>query len=282
MRAAITALVLALAATALPAEPPQHDKVLYTQVRVRVATAEGQVGGSGTVVYSGPTEGKKDAFSTYVLTCQHVVEAAVRVDTFFDPTLGRERKRELRQEVEVEFFDYGPDGSVDRTYSVRADVAAHDALHDLALLRLKSNRRADYVAEMFPRGESARIRIGHPVVAVGCALLHDPIRTEGTVTHKGDVINYNEYWMSNAQIIYGNSGGAVFTGDTGQFIGVPSRIAVAGWSTPVTHLGYFSPVDRVYKFIDDQGYEFLYNRERSEAECEKAREERKRKAQEKQ
>jgi len=282
MRRTILIIAMAaLAAGAALAEPPQHDKVLYTQVRIRVATPEGVIGGSGTVIYSRPTEGKAGAWSTYVLTCQHVIDAAVRVNTFFDPTLGRERKRELRQEVEVEFFDYGPDGSVDRTYSVRADVVAHDALHDLALLRLKSNRKAEYVAEMFPRGESARILIGHPVVAVGCALLHDPIRTEGTITHKGDIINYNEYWMSNAQIIYGNSGGAVFTLDTKRFIGVPSRIAVVGWSTPVTHLGYFSPIDRVYGFIDDQGFEFLHDTKHTEAECEKVREERKRKAQEK-
>jgi hypothetical protein len=109
---------------------------------------------------------------------------------------------------------------------------------------------------------------------VGCALLHDPVLTTGIVTHFGDEIDGKLYWMSNAQIIFGNSGGAMFVtnNDRYEFIGLPSRIAIAGWSTPITHLGYFSPISRVHEFFTEQGFQFLSpGNMMTEKECEKER-----------
>jgi len=238
-----------------------HEQCIYTQVRVKTD----KTGGSGTIIYSKPN--KTGGYSTYVLTCYHVVEDAISIQEAWDPRIGRMRKRELRAEVTVEFFQYGKGDYVDRTYAVRAIIEAYDKLDDMALLRLKSSKRAPYVARLYPRGKENDIGVGARVWIVGCALLHDPIVTEGRITHKGDVIDYKEYWMSNAQIIFGNSGGAVFLQNGYFFIGIPSRVDVVGWGQPVTHLGYFSPIQRVYRFLEQQNFQFIYDPKYTEEQC---------------
>ena len=258
-----------------------HSEVLYSQVRVKTAKS----GGSGTIVYSQPAE--SGVCNTYALTCHHVVEEAITVKSEWDSKVGRERKREFRQLVTVEFFDWSNvlHGHRPLNYSSDAEIVAYDKDHDMALLKLRTVKRAEHVAKVMAPGEEKSLQIGSSVVAVGSALLHDPVLTLGAITHMGDEIDGKLYWMGNAQIIFGNSGGAVFaTGQGGdfEFIGIPSRIAISGWSTPITHMGYFSPVTRVHEFFIEQTYQFLTpGSGKTEADCEaerrkiKEREERK-------
>ena len=240
------------------------SSVLHSQVRVSVA----KTGGSGTVIYA-----KQDGntYDTYVLTCQHVISDALTVRKEWDSRVGRERKKEYRQLVTVEFFDWDnvPHGSRPLNYSADAQIVAYDAPHDMAILKLKTVKQAPAVARIMKSDDAKNLRIGSPVVAVGAALLHDPVLTEGIITHMGDEIDYKDYWMSNAQIIFGNSGGAVFTEmkDGYEFIGIPSRVSVT-WGTPITHLGYFSPVTRVNEFLEEQLYCFLVpGHEHNAAKC---------------
>ena len=246
-----------------------HEQVLYSQVRVKTAAA----GGSGTVIYS--KEGG-EGYNTYVLTCHHVIESALSVKKEYDPKIGMDRKKEYRQVINVEFFDYKsvPHGRRPVNNSVDADIMAYDKTHDMALLKLRMITNAGKVAKLLPKEDITTVQIGDRTNAVGCALLHDPILTEGMITHMGDEIDYNDYWMSSAQIIFGNSGGAMFLNRNGDylFIGIPSRIAISGWSDAITHLGYFSPITRVYKFLETEHFEFIYDPSFSEAGCEKARE----------
>ena len=80
--------------------------------------------------------------------------------------------------------------------------------------------------------------------------------------------------MSSAQIIYGNSGGAIFLKDTGEFIGVPSMIAVTGYMgmSAITHMGFFIPIFRVYNFLEDNVFQFIYDNTYTSAQCERIRE----------
>ena len=58
------------------------------------------------------------------------------------------------------------------------------------------------------------------------------------------------------------AGGGVYSPDTGEFIGVPSRLAVAfrGFSAIIaTHMGFFIPAQRIYAFLEAQGHAFLYD-----------------------
>lgn len=249
-----------------------HEQVLYTQVRIIVKGSKGAVGGSGTIIYS--KEGKR-GYSTYVLTCYHVIEEAISVRKEYDPKIGRDRKFEYRQVVTVELFDYKsvPHGRRPVSSSVDADIVAYDKTHDLALLKLRTVNKMPYVANLLPLEAESKLVIGTPCYAVGCALLHDPILTQGIITHIGDEIDYKDYWMSSAQIIFGNSGGAVFVFLDGKyyFVGVPSRIDIVGWGSPVTHLGYFTPVHRVYEFLKEQMFDFIYDSKKTEEECEAER-----------
>ena len=231
------------------------SQVLHSQVRV----STGKAGGSGTVIYSAESL-DKETFDTYVLTCHHVIDDALTVRKEWDSRVGRERKKEYRQLVTVEFFDWDnvPHGSRPLNYSADSTIVAYDASHDMALLKLKTVKQAPAVGALMSGTDAKNLRIGSPVVAVGAALLHDPVLTDGIITHMGDEIDFKDYWMSNAQIVFGNSGGAVFadTPEGYQFIGIPSRVAVT-WGAPITHLGYFSPITRVNEFFTDQLYCFL-------------------------
>lgn len=258
-----------------------HREVLENQVRVRTPKA----GGSGTVIASLP-QPEGGEYHTYAITCHHVIESAIEVKEAWDSRVGRQRKREYRQLVTTEFFDWSnvPHGHRPLTYSADAEVVAYDSTHDMALLRLRTLKAAPAVAAVPTPGSERALAIGSPVVAVGCALLHDPIMTSGYITHMGDEIDYKLYWMSNAATVFGNSGGAVFaefaaTADrpgSYRFVGIPSRIDIAGWGSPITHLGYFSPITRIYEFLDEQLYHFLIpGHEHTEARCEEERRERK-------
>lgn len=251
-----------------------HSEVLHTQVRVRTDKA----GGSGTVIYSAK-QGNGGDYESYVLTCHHVVEDAISVKDEWDSRVGRQRKKEYRQLVGVEFFDYSnvPHGRRPVTYSVPADISAYDSTHDMALLRLRTLKASPGVANLPAVGSWKALTIGSPVIVVGCALGHDPIQTRGEVTHMGDEIDYKDYWMASAAIIFGNSGGAVFADLEGlyRFIGIPSRVAIAGWGSAVTHMGYFSPIHRVYEFVGDNLYHFLVpGHNHTPEDCEKERKER--------
>jgi len=231
-----------------------HEQVLYPQVRIKTAKS----GGSGTIIYSEPVEGEPNVYHTYALTCHHVIDAAISVKDEWDPRVGRQRKRETRQLVQVEFFDWANvlHGHRPLSYQTDAEVVAYDKDHDMAIVKLRTVKKAGHVAKVMKKGEEKSIRIGSGVLVVGCAMLHDPILTTGIVTHCGDEIDGKLYWMSNAQIVFGNSGGAVFT-ESYEFIGVPSRVDIVGWGSPITHLGYFSPITRVHEFFDEQSYHFL-------------------------
>ena len=235
-----------------------HAQVLRPEVRVRTA----KDGGSGTVIWSAPDPLDLRHHSTFVLTCWHVIEDALTVRNEWDSRLGRERKQEFRQLVSVEFFDYDavPHGRRPVSSTVDAEVVAYDKAHDMAILKLRMINVAPYVAALVPLADTELLRIGSPTVTVGCAMGHDPIVTEGHITHMGDEIDFKLYWMSSALSLFGNSGGACFAeNDDGDYrmVGIPSRIDVIGWNSPITHLGYISPISRIREFLDEQGYGFL-------------------------
>ncbi len=246
------------------------EEVLYPCVRVLAEKA----GGSGTIIYSKQDDESKE-YHTYVLTCHHVVEDAIKIKDEWDALLGRQAKKEFRSTVKVEFFKYRNGGRVARTESVDADIIAWNKQHDVSLLKLRMDDKPPYVAKLYPKNLTKGIQLFDSVCAVGCALLHSPIVTSGIITSMSDEIDDLSYWMSDAQIIFGNSGGAVLhKNERGyEFIGIPSRVSVYGWGAAVTHLGYFSDIERIYKWLDQEYYQFLYDESYTAKQCEKLREE---------
>ena len=253
----------------------KHEQMFYPTVRVRTKKA----GGSGTVVYS---KEHNDEVYTYVITNHHVISDSVSIQKKWDPVLKRKVDKEKLDTVYVEFFRYNNYSHTVGSFAVEADIVAYsevDGGQDWALLRVRDKENtADWVANLFPLNDLDNVHIFDDVYAVGASLGHPPVASKGMITYMDDEIDSFKYWMSSAPTIFGNSGGAVYRWNEDnkqyEYIGIPSRISIQpmGFSADaITHMGYFIPIDRVYKLLEENDYQFIYDSEFSIEDCEKAR-----------
>jgi len=270
--------------TNLPVKTPSkqieqlHKQAIYPVVRV----TSGSIGGSGTIIYS-ENRSKNDEFENFIATNYHVVEPAIKIEKVWSSMLRAHVQKEKRQTVKVEIFRYNNLSFIEGRQSYDADIVATSKDDDIAILKLRSTRKHNYVAKLLPREKFNEVKTGTEVAAVGCSLLHPPLVTSGQITSLNDEIENKKYWMSNAQIVFGSSGGAVFLVSNNKlnydFIGIPSRVAVIGWGTPITHMGYFIPIDRIYKWFQEQHLTFFYDKTKTPKECFHERDELAKKAQ---
>lgn len=170
-----------------------HEKVLYPTCRVRAEKA----GGSGTVIYSKPDSKNKAEHLSFILTNHHVVEESIKIKEDWDSVIKRNIRKEFTSPVTVEIFRYSYLSKVDSSDARRADIVAYDKTHDLALLKLDSPFKQDYVAEIIPANEIKDIRLFTPIWSVGASLLHDPFANPGYITYLNEVIENKKYFMSN-------------------------------------------------------------------------------------
>jgi len=191
-------------------------------------------------------------------------------------------KREKKTPVEVQFFYYeNLSFAKGLAGSHRANIVFYDADQDIALLELeKAEEAVKPIAFLYPKSKLDEIHVFDPVYACGAAMAHEPIATKGIITFMNEIMDNHDYWMSNAQIIFGNSGGAIFRfskdRDRFEFIGMPARIEVSilGFSaSPITHLGFFVPITRIYKLIEDNFFDFIIDETKTYEECEAKRKE---------
>ena len=255
----------------------KHEQMFYPTVRVRTKKA----GGSGTVVYSQKNDIDGEIY-TYVITNQHVIADSVHLEKKWDPVLKRKVDKEILDTVNVEFFRFNNYSHTIGSFAVEADIVAYSEVEggqDWALLRVRDKENeADYVANMFPLDDLDNIHIFDETYAVGASLGHPPVASNGMITYMDDEIDHYKYWMSSAPTIFGNSGGAVYrwsgTRKQYEYIGIPSRISIQpmGFSADaITHMGYFIPIDRVYKLLEDNDFQFIYDSNYSIEDCKKAR-----------
>lgn len=253
----------------------KHNEMFYPTVRVRTKSS----GGSGTVVYSKEHDG---AVHTYVITNHHVVSDCIRVSKKWNPIQKKKMDTEELDTCSVEFFRYNNYSHCVGSFAVEADIVAYsevDGGQDWALLRVRDKENTvDYVANLFPIQDKDSVHIFDKCFAVGASLGHPPIATEGHISYMDDEIDGYKYWMSSAQTIFGNSGGAVYRWSKArklyEYIGIPSRISIQamGFSADaITHMGYFIPIDRVYTLLDKNGYNFIYDDKASFEKCKKLR-----------
>jgi S1-C subfamily serine protease len=233
----------------------KRERMLYPVVRVKCAEGSG---GSGTVIYSEPDPENKDQYITLVLTNWHVIEKLITQKEEWDSLVKKTIQKEYFRAATVEIFQY-----IGRTVLSTQDkgrLVAYNEHHDLAVLRLDSPLQFPYAATLIPEKGVDEIETFTPVVAVGCSLLHDPIPAEGIISYRWEEIEEQGYLMSTASIIFGNSGGALFLGETGELIGVPSRVTIQsmGFSSLVANwMGFSAHPARVYEFLREQELNFL-------------------------
>ena len=253
----------------------KHEQMFYPTVRVRTKKA----GGSGTVVYS---KKHKNEVYTYVITNHHVIADSVKIEKKWDSVLKRKVDKEKLDTVFVEFFRYNNYSHTVGSFAVEADIVAYSEVEggqDWALLRVRDKENtADWVANLFPLDDLDNVHIFDETYAVGASLGHPPVASNGMITYMDDEIDSYKYWMSSAPTIFGNSGGAVYRWSDSrkqyEYIGVPSRISIQpmGFSADaITHMGYFIPIERVYKLLEENDYQFIYDESKSIEDCNKAR-----------
>lgn len=143
---------------------------------------------------------KKSGDYAYVVTNNHVVEGASKIEVRFDD----EKK-------------------------VNAELLGRDSLYDLAVLKIP----AKYVKTVAQFGNSDNLKRGEPVIAIGNPLGFSGSVTEGIVSSKnrmierqvqtsGGQVDYNaQVLQTDAAINPGNSGGALVNLD-GDVVGINS------------------------------------------------------------
>lgn len=256
-----------------------HKNIIYPTVRVRA----GKSGGSGLIIYSDkiPDQDVPEdeiKHETYVMTCHHVVEKAIKFVKKKHPFADRMVDMEVRQLVQVEIFEYEDMSSLTGKTAYDAEIMAWDKHLDLALLRLKTSRKMPYVAKLFPKDKSHDMWLGSSVASCGCSLGHEPILNFGNLMGKHDIIENKPYWLSTANTIFGNSGGSDFMLETQEYIGITARISgyQLGFSIDIiTWMGFVIPIDTIYEFWDERLFQFIYDSNFTSIQCEKMREDKK-------
>jgi S1-C subfamily serine protease len=249
-----------------------HRNVLYTVVRVMTEGAAG----TGVMVYSGVTPDTKDApdedkeYETYIVTCWHVVEDAIKFVTKWSSIAQKDIKKEANELVKVEMFKYEKLSRCVGGTTYDAEIIAWDKPLDLAILRVKCAEKSPFVAKIYPRAKGDNIKLGTPMISCGCSLAHEPFFTFGNLTSKHDQIEAKEYWMTTANIIFGNSGGPVFLSGSYEYIGNTARVATQqmGFGVDViTWMGFFIPIDSIYGFFDEAFMQFIYDDSTDSKKC---------------
>jgi serine protease Do len=195
---------VAVAATARPA---------VVNVTADQRATPGRPGGGG----SGRASGFIIAPDGYILTNNHVVDGATRVQVRLDD--GRE---------------------------LPARVAGRDPQTDLALLKV-----AAASLPVIPLGDSSAVQVGEPVMAVGNPFGLEQTVTTGIVSATGRVIGegpYDDFIQTDASINPGNSGGPLINA-RGEAVGV--NTAIVSRSGGSVGIGFAVPV-HLAKFVIPQ------------------------------
>lgn len=247
-----------------------HKEVVYPTVLVRTAGG----GGSGTIIYSEPHP-DGEGYLTYCLTNFHVIEPAISFVTKYKPMVGRDVKEPVKEVVAVGFYSYRHLSKLQSSVGYQADIVHWDDGVDLALLELRERVRGEYVARLFPE-TGKYLYMLQPVIAVGCSLGHKPLPSMGMISSLDEQIENRPKFMSSACIIYGNSGGSLFTLQDREMIGVPCAgdVVISGFSAQmIPHLGYVIPYYAIYDFLREGCYDFIFDETKTYEQCAEEREE---------
>ena len=191
-------------------------------VSIAVTTRTGGGTGSGSIYKSSSTE-------SLIITNNHVIEEAVASGT-----------------IEVELLN----GDI-----LPATIVGRDIAYDIAVLRVKTGN-----LPVVKVGDSAKVSVGDPVIAIGSPLGLASTVTSGIIsalnrpvlTGSDGLESYVNAIQTDAAINPGNSGGALVDA-SGKLIGVNSAIATlsSGGTSGSIGLGFSIPINEAKRVIDE-------------------------------
>jgi len=191
-------------------------------VSIEVTTRTGGGTGSGSIYSSSSSE-------SFIITNNHVIAGAVTSGT-----------------IEVELLN----GDI-----LPATIVGRDIAYDIAVLRVKTGN-----LPVIKVGDSAKVSVGDPVIAIGSPLglastvtsgivsaLNRPVLTGSTGSE-----SYVNAIQTDAAINPGNSGGALIDSN-GKLIGVNSAIATlsSGSTSGSIGLGFSIPINEAKRVVDE-------------------------------
>ena len=196
--------------------------VTPTVVSIAVTTRTGGGTGSGSIYKTSSTE-------SFIITNNHVIEEAVTSGT-----------------IEVELLN----GNI-----LPGTIVGRDIAYDLAVLRVKTGN-----LPVIKVGDSTKISVGDPVIAIGSPLGLASTVTSGiisalnrpVITGSDGLESYVNAIQTDAAINPGNSGGALVDA-AGKLIGVNSAIATlsSGGTSGSIGLGFSIPINEAKRVIDE-------------------------------
>ena len=191
-------------------------------VSVDVSSTTGSGTGSGSIIRSSAT-------SSYILTNNHVVALAAPSGS-----------------ISVEFYN---------GETIDATIVGTDVTYDLAVIEVKKGN-----LPVISFGDSSKLSIGDPVVAIGSPLGLASTVTSGIISALNRPVitgttgseSYIDAIQTDAAINPGNSGGALLDGQ-GRIIGVNSAIATltAGGESGSIGLGFSIPINQAKRIATD-------------------------------
>lgn len=199
-------------------------QVTPSVVSIQVTSPLGSGTGSGSIIRSSST-------SSFILTNNHVVESAAISGT-----------------ITIEYSNGNQDP---------ATIVGRDATYDLAVLQVKRGN-----LPVIDLGDSSKLSVGDPVVAIGSPLGLASTVTSGIISALNRPViagstsadSYVDAIQTDAAINPGNSGGALLDAQ-GRMIGINSSIATlsgsAGGQSGNIGLGFAIPITEVQRIIND-------------------------------
>jgi putative serine protease PepD len=191
-------------------------------VSISVTTRTGGGTGSGSIYKTSSTE-------SFIITNNHVIEDAVTSGT-----------------IEVELLN----GNI-----LPATIVGRDIAYDIAVLRVKTGNLS-----VIKVGDSAKVSVGDPVIAIGSPLGLASTVTAGIIsalnrpvlTGSDGLESYVNAIQTDAAINPGNSGGALVDA-AGKLIGVNSAIATlsSGGASGSIGLGFSIPINEAKRVIEE-------------------------------
>jgi S1-C subfamily serine protease len=191
-------------------------------VSIAVTTRTGGGTGSGSIYKTSSTE-------SFIITNNHVIEDAVTSGT-----------------IEVELMN----GNI-----LPATIVGRDIAYDIAVLRVKTGN-----LPVIKVGDSAKVSVGDPVLAIGSPLGLASTVTAGIIsalnrpvlTGSDGLESYVNAIQTDAAINPGNSGGALVDA-AGKLIGVNSAIATlsSGGTSGSIGLGFSIPINEAKRVVDE-------------------------------